>query len=152
LDDWRFTTGEALRGDAWFPVIQEAGDILARGLSAGPDEDFDRLRWTLLGALSVARSSVRIATPYFLPEPSLIAALNVAAMRGVQVDILLPSKSNLPFVHSASRALWWQVLEHGCRIWLSPPPFDHSKLLLLDDVWSLVGSANWDPRSLRLNF
>ena len=52
----------------------------------------------------------------------------------------------------ASQALWWQVLDHGCRLWLSPPPFDHTKLMVVDDGWSLVGSANWDPRSLRLNF
>jgi cardiolipin synthase A/B len=70
----------------------------------------------------------------------------------VQVDVILPSKSNLPFVHWASEAMWWQVLEHGCRIWLTPPPFDHSKLMIVDDCWVLLGSANWDSRSLRLNF
>jgi cardiolipin synthase len=52
----------------------------------------------------------------------------------------------------ASRAMWWQVLKHGCRIWLTPPPFDHSKLMLVDGCWVVLGSANWDPRSLRLNF
>ncbi len=73
-------------------------------------------------------------------------------MRGVQVDIILPARSNLPFVQWASRAMWWQVLEHGCRIWLTPPPFDHSKLMIVDGCWVLLGSANWDARSLRLNF
>ena len=73
-------------------------------------------------------------------------------MRGVEVDVLLPAKSNLRVVHWASQAHWWQILEHGCRLWLTPPPFDHSKLFLVDDCWSCVGSANWDPRSLRLNF
>jgi cardiolipin synthase len=73
-------------------------------------------------------------------------------MRGVQVDIILPSRSNLPFVQWASRAMWWQVLEHSCRIWLTPPPFDHSKLMIVDGCWVLLGSANWDARSLRLNF
>jgi cardiolipin synthase len=68
------------------------------------------------------------------------------------VDIVLPEKNNLPVVHWASIAHWWQVLEHGCRIWLTPPPFDHSKVFVVDDCWSLVGSTNWDPRSLRLNF
>jgi cardiolipin synthase len=48
--------------------------------------------------------------------------------------------------------MWWQVLKPGCRIWLTPPPFDHSKLMIMDDCWVLLGSANWDPRSLRLNF
>jgi cardiolipin synthase len=151
-DDWLFTTGESLRGDAWFPKPEPAGQVLARGVPDGPDEDFEKLRWTLLGALSIARYSVRIVTPYFLPDPPLVSALNLAAMRGVQVDIILPAKSNLPFVGWASRAMWWQVLEHGCRIWLTPPPFDHSKLTIVDDCWVLLGSANWDPRSLRLNF
>jgi cardiolipin synthase len=151
-EDWLFTEGESLRGPAWFPHPERAGQVPARGVPDGPDENFEKLLWTLLGALAIARSSVRIVTPYFLPEPSLVSALNLAAMRGVQVDIILPAKSNLPFVQWASRANWWQVLKHGCRIWLSPPPFDHSKLMLVDGCWVLLGSANWDPRSFRLNF
>jgi cardiolipin synthase A/B len=55
-------------------------------------------------------------------------------------------------VQWASRAMWWQVLERGCRLWLTPPPFDHSKLMIVDGHWVLLGSANWDARSLRLNF
>jgi cardiolipin synthase len=151
-DDWLFTTGEALRGDSWFPTIENAGPVLARGVPDGPDENFEKLLWTLLGALSIARDSVRIMTPYFLPDPAVVSALNLASMRGVQVDIILPAESNLPFISRASRAMWWQVLQHGCRIWLTPPPFDHSKLMLVDGCWVLLGSANWDPRSLRLNF
>lgn len=151
-DDWLFTTGELLRGDAWFPKPEPAGPVLARGVPDGPDEDFEKLRWTLLGALAIARYSVRILTPYFLPDPALVSALNLAAKRGVSVDIILPAKNNLPVVGWASRAMWWQVLEHGCRIWLTPPPFDHAKLMLVDGCWVLLGSANWDLRSLRLNF
>lgn len=151
-DDWLFTTGEALRESAWFAHPEAVGTVLARGILDGPDEDYAKLRWTILGALNVARQSVRIVTPYFLPDTSIVSALNLAALRGVQVDIVLPSQNNLRLVHWASRAMWWQVLEHGCRIWLSPPPFDHSKLMIVDDCWVLVGSANWDARSLRLNF
>jgi cardiolipin synthase A/B len=151
-DDWLFTTGEALRGDGWFPKLEKAGQVLARGVTDGPDENFEKLRWTLLGALSIARHSVRIVTPYFVPDSAVLSALNLAAMRGVQVDVLLPSRNNLPFVLWASRAMWRQVLEHGCRLWLTPPPFDHSKLMLVDGGWVLLGSANWDARSLRLNF
>jgi len=151
-DDWLFTTGEPLRGDAWFPKLEKAGQVLARGVTDGPDENFEKLRWTLLGGLSIAKYSVRIVTPYFLPDPAVVSALNLAAMRGVQVDIILPSQSNLPFVLWASRAMWRQVLEHGCRIWLTPPPFYHSKLMVVDSAWVLLGSANWDARSLRLNF
>jgi cardiolipin synthase A/B len=151
-EDWCFTTKEALRGEGWFPQLDKVGQNLSRGVTDGPDEDFEKLRWTLMGALSIARQSVRIVTPYFLPDPSITSALNLAAMRGVEVDIVLPSKNNLFFVHWASRAMWWQLLEHGCRIWLTPPPFDHSKLMIVDGCWVLLGSANWDPRSLRLNF
>ncbi len=151
-DDWQFTTGEAIRGEEWFPQQQNSGPVLARGIPDGPDEDFEKLRWTLLGALASARYSVHIVTPYFLPDQTLVSALTLAAMRGVQVDILLPAQNNLPFMHWASRAMWWQVLQHGCRVWLTAPPFDHSKLMIVDGCWSLVGSANWDPRSLRLNF
>jgi len=151
-DDWLFTTGETLRGDSWFPTTESAGQVLARGVPDGPDENFEKLLWTLLGALSIARYSVRIMTPYFLPDPAVVSALNLASMRGVQVDIILPARSNLPFILRASRAMWSHVLQHGCRVWLTPPPFDHSKLMLVDGCWVLLGSANWDPRSLRLNF
>ena len=151
-NDWAFTTGEILNGDNWFPAAKEAGAIVARVIPDGPDADFENARWTLLAALAEAQVSVSILTPYFLPDNALITALNLAALRGVRVDIILPAKNNLPFVHWASRALWWQVLERGCHVWLTPPPFDHSKLMIVDGHWVLFGSANWDARSLRLNF
>jgi cardiolipin synthase len=102
--------------------------------------------------LACAQTSVVIVTPYFLPDAALVSALNVAAMRGVTVDIVLPGKNNLRLVQWACMAMLWQVLKHGCRVWFTPPPFDHTKLMLVDGGWSLVGSGNWDPRSLRLNF
>ncbi len=150
--DWQFATGETLAGEPWFPELESRGSMAARGIESGPDENFERLRWTIHGALAVARTSVRILTPYFLPDGALISALNAAAMRGVAVDILLPERSDLSQVKWAMRAQLWQVLERGCRVWLMPGPFDHSKLLLVDGVWSFFGSANWDARSLRLNF
>ena len=151
-NDWAFTTGEILDGEKWFPELADAGNVIARVIPDGPDADFENARWTLLAALAEAQSSVKILTPYFLADNALITALNLAALRGVRVDIVLPAKNNLPFVHWASRAQWWQVLERGCRVWLTPPPFDHSKLMIVDGHWVLLGSANWDARSLRLNF
>jgi cardiolipin synthase len=151
-EDWLFTTGETLDGNAFFPPLAAAGPVLARGVADGPDEDFEAIRWLLLGALSAARRRVRVVTPYFLPDPPLITALNVAAMRGVEVDVVLPERGNLPIVQWAQTAQLWQVLDRGCRVWCSPPPFDHTKAMVVDGAWSLVGSANWDPRSLRLNF
>ncbi|HEV7927985.1 MAG TPA: phospholipase D-like domain-containing protein [Verrucomicrobiae bacterium] len=150
--DWAFVTKEVLSGPNWFPALEATGSVVSRASPDGPDEDFEKLRWTILAALSCARDSVKIVTPYFLPDPPLVSALNLAALRGVRVEIVLPEHSNLPYVDWASRAMWWQVLERGCKIWLGPPPFDHSKLMLVDGQWSLVGSGNWDTRSLRLNF
>lgn len=152
VNDWAFVTGDKLGGESWFPRLEPAGSVLARTIPDGPDEHFEIVKMVMLGALAQATASVRILTPYFLPDAALISALNTAALRGVRVDILLPEKNNLRMVQWASFAHYWQMLERGCRIWHSPPPFDHSKLMLVDDAWALVGSTNWDPRSLRLNF
>ncbi|GAB4270551.1 MAG: cardiolipin synthase [Deferrisomatales bacterium] len=151
-EDWAFCTGELLQGERWFPALEPTGSVLARGIADGPDEDFEKLRLTILGAVACARWSILIVTPYFLPDLSLITALNVAALRGVEVDIVLPAENDQRLVKWASTALLGQVLERGCRVWLSPPPFDHTKLMVVDGLWTLFGSANWDPRSLRLNF
>lgn len=151
-EDWLFVGGEVLVGQEWFPPIEAVGETLARGISDGPDEDFDRLFWAYLAGIQGAQQSIHILTPYFLPEPELVSALNGAAMRGVCVDIILPERSNLPPVDWATSGILEDLLAHGCRVWLTPPPFDHGKLFLVDDAWSLVGSGNWDPRSLKLNF
>jgi len=151
-EDWTFTTGEKLAGPLWYPQQQFYGDCIARGISNGPDEDFDKLRQILLGALSAARSSIRIANPYFLPDNELAANLRTAALRGVDVRILIPEKNNLRMVQWAALAGLEELRASGCRIFFTPPPFDHSKLVTIDNGWVLFGSANWDPRSLILNF
>jgi cardiolipin synthase len=150
--DWEFCTSESLQGDQWFPLLASQGSMQVRGITSGPDDDTENLRLIFLGALACARTTVSIVTPYFLPDPALISALNIAALRGVQVNIFVPTRSNLRLVQWASTAQLWQVLEHGCKVWLTPPPFDHAKLIVVDGIWTLFGSANWDPRSLRLNF
>lgn len=152
VEDWAFCTGESLGGDSWFPELAPCGRVIARGIAAGPDEDFEKIRWAILGALSHAQREVRIVTPYFLPDQALITSLIMAAMRGVRIDILIPERNNLKLVQWASRTQLWQLLARGCRIWATPPPFDHSKLMTVDGMWMLIGSANWDQRSLRLNF
>jgi cardiolipin synthase len=128
------------------------GRACCRGVSAGPNEPHEKLNWILIGALSCARSHIRIMTPYFIPSRAQLAAINAAALRGVRVEILLPQQNNLPFVAWAAHAYLFELLEHDARIYFHPPPFVHSKLLLIDDKYALVGSANIDPRSLRLNF
>jgi cardiolipin synthase A/B len=151
-DDWHFATDEALRGAPWFGPQQPAGSVYARVIDDGPDEGGEPLRWAIVAGLNQAQRSVRILTPYFVPDSALITALDVAAMRGIEVDIVLPSVTDIPHVKWAAWGQLWQVLERGCRIWVSPPPFDHSKLMVVDGAWTLLGSANWDARSLRLNF
>lgn len=152
VDDWYFATQKELRGEGFFPPLKTAGDKIARGISDGPDEDLDKLPWALLGALTRAERSVRVVTPYFLPDESVVDALNVAAMRGLEVDVIMPAKNNLPYVQWASFGRLRPLLEHEVRVWLTPPPFEHSKLLVVDRFWTLFGSSNWDPRSHRLNF
>jgi len=150
--DWAFTTGERLEGERWFVQSGECGPVSARGVPDGPDGDLDNIPHLILGALSVATQRARIVTPYFLPEDGLLRALQVAAMRGVAVDIVLPERSNVPLMDWAVTPQLPWLLEAGCRVYRSAAPFDHSKLFVVDGAWSLIGSTNWDARSLRLNF
>jgi cardiolipin synthase len=152
VTDWAFVTGEPLEGDAWFPTPVLQGDSLARGIPDGPDEDFERLLMTILAAVAVASQRIVIMTPYFLPDASLIRALNTAVLRGVDVKILLPSENNVALVQWASSSMLAQLVESGVNVYMTAPPFDHTKLILVDEAWALVGSTNLDPRSLRLNF
>ena len=150
--DWACAANETLGGDLWFPRLEAAGAVWARGIEHGPDEHFEKLADLMAAALASAQHRVSILTPYFLPNASLIRALNVTAMRGVDVRIYLPGENNIALVQWATTAQIWQTLEKGCRIFYTDPPFDHTKLMIVDDAWSLIGSTNWDPRSLRLNF
>jgi cardiolipin synthase len=150
--DWAFATGERLVGERWFAPARACGPVAVRGVPDGPDDDIDNLPQLLLGALSVATRRARVVTPYFLPDDSLMRALQVAALRGVEVDIMIPGRSNVPLMDWAMTPQLPWLLEAGCRIYRTPPPFDHSKLCVVDGEWALVGSTNWDARSLRLNF
>jgi len=106
----------------------------------------------ILQALGCARTSVKIMTPYFLPDERIITALLLAAYRGVEVDLVVPEHSNHPTVDWGSRVQMAPLLAAGGRVWTYPAPFNHSKLMSVDGLWALVGSANWDVRSFRLNF
>ncbi len=151
-EDWLFATGETLDGEAWFPPLPPAGDVSVRVVTSGPDEDLEKIEFLALQALACANRSVGIMTPYFLPDERMITALALAAMRGVMVDIIVPERSNHWIMDWAMRAQIGPLLDAGCRIWRNPPPFEHSKLMTIDGAWALVGSANWDIRSFRLNF
>jgi cardiolipin synthase len=152
LEDWFFVTGERLTDPIFFPALEQRGSALARCISDGPDKEFRKLEQIIMGALSCSDRSVCIMTPYFIPDNALVAALTTAALRGVDVRIVLPGLNNLPFVQWASQAILGELLAAGIRVFYQPPPFVHSKLLVVDDIWTLIGSANLDTRSLRLNF
>jgi cardiolipin synthase len=151
-DDWFFVTGERLVGERWFPALGPVGDSVARVVTSGPDQDLEKIELIILQAVGCARSSVKVMTPYFLPDDRIITVLALASMRGVQVDVILPASSNHPTLDWGVRAHIGPLLAAQCRVWTHGAPFDHSKLMTVDGRWGLVGSANWDMRSFRLNF
>ena len=118
----------------------------------GPNKSLDRLNDLMLGVISSARKRVWIMTPYFLPTQDLIGALIAAHLRGVDVQILLPGENNIKPAHWASRNILRIILETDLYVAYQKSPFIHSKILLIDEQYSLIGSANMDPRSLRLNY
>jgi cardiolipin synthase len=128
------------------------GAASCRVITDGPGEDMDKLTVVLAGATSLARRRVLVMTPYFLPPRELSGALVSAAVRGVDVSVILPASNNLPYVHWATRNMLWELLRWGVRVFYQPGPFAHSKLFVVDNDYVQIGSANLDPRSLRLNF
>ncbi|MDB5526714.1 MAG: Phospholipase D/Transphosphatidylase [Rhizobium sp.] len=153
-EDWHFASGERLE-----QIVCSGPDgddaplaTYARVVSSGPDGSLETNHKMLMGAFSVAQSSIRIMSPYFLPDRELVSALTTAARRGVRIDIVVPLENNLKLVDLAMTAQFDQVLKNGCHVWRVAGTFNHSKLLTIDGNWSYVGTSNLDPRSLRLNF
>lgn len=150
LRDWRFMTGET---GAASPTDGDVfGTAACRAVADGPEEDMDRMIELLVGAIGKARQRVAIMTPYFLPPREIIAPLAAAALQGVDVAVILPAQSNLPYVDRATRHMLWELLQRDVRVYYQPAPFVHSKLFYADADYAQIGSANLDPRSLRLNF
>jgi len=151
--DWHYCKGKRegkpFRGNN---INVPDANIWSRLVLDGPNKDFDKLNNLMVGVISAARSRVWIMTPYFLPTMDLISAITAAHLRGVDVTILLPGHNNIKLADWASRNILRQVLEQDIDVRFQPAPFIHSKLLLVDDFYSLIGSANMDARSLRLNY
>lgn len=151
-EDWIFS-GKRHFIPASFRDYQDLpGHIPARIIPDGPDSDFGKIELLTLGALNCAQKSVTVVTPYFLPETNILTALELAAMRGVHVEIILPGKSNIFGMDWAMRPNFKRLLDKGVKIYRTHPPFDHSKIMVVDGAWVFVGSANWDVRSFKLNF
>ena len=150
--DWVFAGGDKLSGQFVPSSKVGSGMVTMRGVRSGPIYERERLRWIILGAMGCAKKDIRIVTPYFIPDRGLLSGLVLAALRGVQVEIFLPKKSNYPFVDWASHRQIGELTRAGCHIYHRSDVFDHSKLMTVDGQWALIGSSNWDARSLRLNF
>ncbi|MDE8601962.1 cardiolipin synthase [Marinomonas sp. RSW2] len=154
-EDWGFATGELIQFPRFNPNALEQKNnhcVVARVIQDGPDEHHNRIRWTLINALVCAQTSVKIITPYFIPDQTLMTSLHAAALRGVSIDIIVPEHSNIPFVDWVMEANFSRIMEHGIKIYKNKRPFDHSKVVIIDDIWSFIGSTNWDARSLEFNF
>ena len=149
--DWLFAAKERLNLPGW-TKNERCGQVISRVLVDGPDDNYQNLQLTMLGAIQAAKHRVQIVSPYFLPGPLLLSALQLAVLRGVHVDVCVPATNNLPFVGWAMKANHRRLLQQGVNLYELKAPFDHSKLFLIDDYWSLIGSSNWDARSLELNF
>jgi cardiolipin synthase len=150
--DWTFTTGEILDEDCWWPALHRTGQVFARGLRSGPDADLYKLELILGAALNLAKTRIRIVTPYFLPDARLQFAIHQAGLRGVEVEIVLPARSDQRIMDWAMRGHLRFFRHIRAKIIATPAPFDHSKLCTVDGEWCLIGSSNWDARSFRLNF
>ena len=155
LEDWHFATGASadrlLEPDP-FPGLELVGEELVQVVPGGPEEGGRRLAEAFFGAMVAAERSLTLASAYFIPDEPILQALRYAALRGVDVRLVLPARSNHWYAGFAARALYGPLLEAGVRIYERGPPFMHAKALLADDVYSLLGSANLDYRSLHLNF
>lgn len=143
---------ENLAGDAYFASPQRPGRSIVQILPTGPDQNVSPLEQIVFAAVSSARQSIRIATPYFVPGPGLRMALIHACSRDVRVELVLPTRTDSATVLWAGRSFYAELLEAGVRIFEYDGGVLHSKIITVDDRWCMVGSANMDVRSFRLNF
>lgn len=152
-EDWALATGALLPGDdRYYPDLEPEADIWCRAVVSGPDEDERTISRIMQAATATAQSDIRIVTPYFLPPEALISHLIMASLRRVRVQIMLPAQLDHPVVGWAAETYFPLLRRYNVDIRLRPAPFMHAKLMVVDGRWTYFGSANIDPRSLRLNF
>lgn len=148
---WIEATGELLLGDRFFPDISPAGDQAAQVVISSTHQR-NVMHLLLMTALASAQKNIRIATPYFVPDELIRQQLLEARKRGVEVQIIVPgAQTDARIVRKASRHLWGDLLQAGVKISEYQPTFFHCKLVIVDDIWTSVGSTNIDDRALRLN-
>ncbi len=152
LDNWMKTRAVVLHGVEYFPELPPAGSHRCQMFKSSPMEGSESARLMYLLSITAAERSLRVGNAYFVPDDLISEALIAAVDRGVSVEILLPgSHMNSTMVRAASRHRWGSLLERGVRIFEFEPTMYHCKVMVIDDLWTSVGSANFDNRSFRLN-
>lgn len=155
-DDWEFVKGEKFQS-----ISKSKGPhnhntefypVPARLIPDGPNNKNGIIELIVHGAINAAMKKIIITTPYFLPENNILTALKMASMKGVDVEIVIPDKTDYTFINWAVEPNFLHLIESGVKIFRTPPPFDHSKIFLVDNEWIFIGSANWDVRSFKLHF
>ncbi|MFW6125237.1 MAG: cardiolipin synthase [Pirellulales bacterium] len=152
ITDWYFETADLLDADPFFPAPDTPGDVPLQVIPGGPNfytENFQRL---VVASMYAARHRVCITTPYFVPDEPLIQAIQVAALRNVEVELIVPRRSDHRLVAAASRSYYEQLLEAGVHIHRFTGGLLHAKIISIDDRFALIGSSNLDIRSFELNF
>lgn len=151
LEDWHYATGTALRDEHLWPAA-EPGRVMAQVLTSGPDSPLEAIHRVQVEAIHQADRRVWLVTPYFVPGEAARMALSSAALRGLDVRVLVPARSDSRIVSAAARSYYDELIAAGVRVFEYGPRMLHSKALLVDDDSCLFGSANFDHRSFRLNF
>jgi cardiolipin synthase len=152
-EDWAFAGGSDLVDPSYFPALEPSdGGAVAQVVSGGPDEE--ALVWHELyfAAINQASERLRVMTPYLVPSPAVVMALQTAARRGVDVEILTTGVADKWLPRLASRAFYHELLEAGVKVRETTDAFMHSKVMTIDRRWSIGGTANLDNRSMKLNF
>jgi len=152
IEDWHCAVGEDLSQPRHFPPPEDSGEVTAQIVSGGPIGDVRTFHALMFSAINAARERITLATSFFVPTDALVMALETAAIRGVDVRLLVAGRSMHPWTVLAGRSYYDSLLQAGVRIAEYRRGILHSKTLTVDGCWSLVGSPNFDPRSLLLNF
>lgn len=154
LADWYFATGIQLKDKDKYLMVSDdsVGDTAVQIATSGPDSDWATIMQAYFAAITKATDHIYISTPYFMPGESLLTALKVAALSGIDVRIMLPSRSDSKIVYWASRSYITELLEAKIKVYLYNKGFNHSKIITIDNRFSSIGTANMDNRSFEDNF
>jgi cardiolipin synthase len=152
VEDWFYTTQKELISDEYFPRPRRGGEHVVQVVPSGPDTDMNAIQDVIFAAICSAQQSVDIVTPYFVPDVATLQALQSAAYRGLKVQLVIPSRSDASLPLWAGRSFYEELYRAGVHIFEYDHGMLHNKIIVIDGCWSLVGSANIDHRSFRLNF